>query len=291
LEVTLSGKIAIVTGGAKGIGKQTAECLAREGAEVIIADILAEQGTQVAEEICRRGGAARFIHTDVSRHADIANLFENLRKTHGGPDILVNNAYWSARGSVETLSEEDWDRGMDTMVKSVFLMSKYAFPVMRNRGGGVIINVSSVHARVAWPEYAVYSAAKAAIESLTRQMAVDGGPIGIRVNCVAPGSIPITDQPPGQDWRIPMGRRGKPQEVAGVIRFLASDEAAYMTGQTLTIDGGMTATLAQPTAPHPQAGISSFSRRAVHSWIQSARRIFAPPRRSPAKSYDNPQGS
>jgi NAD(P)-dependent dehydrogenase (short-subunit alcohol dehydrogenase family) len=180
----------------------------------------------------------------VSVHADIRTMIESTVDRYGQLDILVNNAYWTQRGSVVDMPEEVWDRGMDIMVKAIFLAGKYAFPAMKERGGA-IVNMGSVHSFTAWPDNVMYETAKAAVINLTRQMAIDGGRLGIRVNAVCPGWILthpewVTEERLRWAGRIyPLGRPGQPEEIAKAIHFLASDEASFITGHALVVDGGL----------------------------------------------------
>jgi NAD(P)-dependent dehydrogenase (short-subunit alcohol dehydrogenase family) len=244
-----AGKVALITGAAHGIGRAAARHFAAEGAQVVIADIQEQEGRAAAQAIGAAGGEACYIHADVGRRHDIERLITQSVAHFGRLDILVNNAYWSKRGTVEELCEEDWDRGLAVMLKAVFLLGKVAIPHLRAAGGGAIVNLASVHAYGAHPRYPVYAAAKAAIVNLTRQMAVDYGPDNIRVNAVSPGWV-ITRP---QLWDAetirrgtaiyPLRRAGTPEEIAEVIAFLASPRASFVTGHTVVADGGLTAQL------------------------------------------------
>lgn len=244
-----AGKVALVTGAAHGIGHAAARHFAAEGAQVVVADIQEGEGRAAAAAICAAGGEACFLHADVGQRADIERLVTQSVQHYGRLDIVVNNAFWSKRGTVEELAEEDWDHGLDVMLKAVFLMGKVAIPHLRAAGGGAIVNLASVHAYGAHPRYPVYAAAKAAIINLTRQMAVDYGPDNIRVNAVSPGWV-ITRP---QIWDAetvrrgtaiyPLRRAGTPEEIAEVIAFLASSRASFVTGHTIVADGGLTAQL------------------------------------------------
>ena len=250
-----SGKVAIVTGAAHGIGRATAQLLAGDGAQVVVADINDSGGAQVVEEIEQAGGKAIYIHTDVGEHAAIRNCVEQTVAQLGRLDYIVNNAYWSARGNVEEMTEEGWDRSMDIMLKAIFLFGKYGFPIMRSQGGGAMVNLASVHGLAADRKYGVYDAAKAAVINLTRAMALDYGPDGIRVNSVCPGWIITNDHPIDEKHLrraasiYAVGRTGVPDDIAKVIRFLLSDDAGFVTGHALVADGGLTAQL-QDTAAH-----------------------------------------
>lgn len=246
---TLTDKVAIITGAAHGIGRATAERFAAEGARVVVADINEELGNHVVAQIEAEGGVARFLHTDLGVHEQVRNMVEWTMDEWGRLDILVNNAYIGARGTVVELDEADWDRVMNVDLKAVYLACKYAFPHMERLGGGAIVNMASVHGIMAWPRGAVYDTAKAAVINLTRQIAIDGGPLGIRVNAVAPGWILTHEEWANEDrFRrakiiYPLGRPGQPEEVANVIHFLVTDEASFVTGHTLVVDGGLTSQL------------------------------------------------
>jgi NAD(P)-dependent dehydrogenase (short-subunit alcohol dehydrogenase family) len=248
-----SGKVAIVTGAAHGIGRATARLLAGDGAQVVVADINDERGAHVVGEIENTGGNAVYINTDVGKHEAIRNCIEQTMAQWGRIDFIVNNAYWSARGNVEEMSEEGWDRSMDIMLKAIFLFGKYGFPIMRSQGGGAMVNIASVHGLAADRKFGVYDAAKAAVINLTRAMALDYGPDNIRVNSVCPGWILTSEEPIPDDVIrraasiYAVGRIGVPEDIAKVIRFLLSDDAAFVTGHALVADGGLTAQL-QDTA-------------------------------------------
>src|SRR5690606_12233273 len=170
--------------------------------------------------------------------------------TFGRLDYVVNNAYWSKHGTVEELSEDDWDKSMNVMLKAIYLLGKYAFPQMRKVGGGAMVNLASVHGLMAARHYGVYAAAKAAVINLTRSMAIDYGPDNIRVNAVCPGWIITHEITPELEKHMQRSaplyavrRPGRPEEMAAVIRFLLSDEASFVTGHALVADGGLTAQL------------------------------------------------
>ena len=214
-----------------------------------MADINAQWGEKVVAQILEAGGEARFIQTDVGAHDEIRHMIESTVEEWGRLDYLVNNAYITRGGSVTEVSEEDWDLAMNVNLKAFFLTCKYAFPAMEKIGGGSIVNLSSVHGYAAWPSGLTYDTAKAAIINMTRQLAIDGGPLGIRVNGVAPGWI-ITyrewlrpEQLKITERIYPLGRPGEPEEVANAINFLLSDEASFISGHTLVVDGGLTAQL------------------------------------------------
>jgi NAD(P)-dependent dehydrogenase (short-subunit alcohol dehydrogenase family) len=243
----VAGKAAIVTGAASGIGRATAQVLAREGASVCIADVDADGGRQVADEIAAKGGEAIFVRTDVGVRADVIDMFERIEEAFGRVDIVHNNAIRVRDGAATELDERDWDATLNIGLKAIFLAAKYGIPIMRKTGGGTIINTGSVHSLVSLPTCTAYDAAKAGVLGLTRTLAIDYGP-DIRVCAVLPGAIltPLWDGAPEEDRRryaqmVPAKRLGTGEDVANAVLFLASDEASFITGTALTVDGGLLA--------------------------------------------------
>ncbi len=253
----LDGQAAIVTGGAQGIGGSCARRLAEEGAKVLIADIDDATSEANVETIRRQGGTAESIRADLGRHGDIKAMIDRATQLWGRLDILVNNAYSPAHGGGEggalEVTEEAWDVGMALLVKSIFLAAKYAVPEMRKTGAGSIVNISSVHGLLTAPGKLIYEAGKSAVIGVTRQMATDFGPMGIRINAICPGHIVTerlragwNDNPSGERFfedQYPLRKLGKPEDVANAVVFLSSDEAAFITGHSLVVDGGMTVQL------------------------------------------------
>jgi len=246
----LEGKVALISGGARGQGAVEAKLFACEGASVVIGDILDDQGRQVEAEIAESGGNATYVHLDVTSESQWNDAVNTAIERYGKLDILVNNAGILIRAGVEDTTEEDWDRIMDINAKGVFLGTKAAIPAMREAGGGSIINISSVAGLQGSPASAAYSSTKGAVRILTKSTAVQYAKEGIRCNSVHPGLIytdmtkDTLDTPEGErDWlaRVPMGRIGVSEDVAKGVLFLASDESSYMTGSELVIDGGITA--------------------------------------------------
>jgi NAD(P)-dependent dehydrogenase (short-subunit alcohol dehydrogenase family) len=243
----VAGKAAIVTGAASGIGRATAQVLAREGASVCIADVDADGGRQVADEIAAKGGEAIFVRTDVGVRADVIDMFERIEEAFGRVDIVHNNAIRVRDGAATELDERDWDATLNIGLKAIFLAAKYGIPIMRKTGGGTIINTGSVHSLVSLPTCTAYDAAKAGVLGLTRTLAIDYGP-DIRVCAVLPGAIltPAWNGTPEEKRRryaqmVPAKRLGTGEDVANAVLFLASDEASFITGTALTVDGGLLA--------------------------------------------------
>jgi len=246
----LKGKKAIITGAAAGIGLETARRFAAEGAQVVLSDISRGAIDTAAGEI----DGAVAIAADVTDQGQIDNLIAQSLATLGGLDIIVNNAGIPMLGSVETLAEADWDREMDVNLKSIYRTGRAVWPHFKAQGSGVILNTASIAGKFGSAGQASYGAAKAGVINLTRCMAVDGADIPIRVNCICPGFIEtpmVLAYLEGQDDPVasraqvdamhPLGGIGQPIDIANGFVYLASDEASWITGTALTIDGGLTA--------------------------------------------------
>lgn len=247
--MTFSGKVALVTGGTSGIGKETALQLARAGVKVVVAGRRLEEGKAVAEEIKQAGGEALFVQTDVTKEAQVKRLVEETVTHFGRLDIAFNNAGIEQAGPVTEVTEEDYRKVFDINVLGVFLSQKYEIPAMLKSGGGSIINTSSIVGHVAMPGASVYIASKHAVEGITKTTALELAGKGIRVNAVAPGAIAtdMIDRFAGAEgsenrqWlasQHPMGRLGLVQEIAAAVLYLASDAASFTTGVSLPVDGG-----------------------------------------------------
>jgi NAD(P)-dependent dehydrogenase (short-subunit alcohol dehydrogenase family) len=247
------GKVAIVTGAASGIGKATAAMFGREGATVVVVDRNRAGGESTAAAICDFGGRAIFLYADVSRSLDMESIMTETEEKFGGLDILVNNAAVQIMRTLTETSEEEWDTLHSVNLKGVFLGCKYAIPLMLKRGKGSVINVASVLGIVGDPDLAAYCATKGGILALTRAAALGYGPKGIRINCICPGDVDTNllqeffdSKPDPLAAREQVGahyalrRVASPDEIARCIGFLASDESSFMTGATLTVDGGLT---------------------------------------------------
>jgi len=247
----LDGKVALISGGARGQGAEEARLMAQEGAKVVFGDILDDQGQQVEAEITESGLDATYIHLDVTRSSDWETAVDTAVRKYGGLHILVNNAGILIRKGVEDTTEEEWDRIMDINVKGVFLGTKHAIPAMRNSGGGSIVNISSTAGLVGSPDGSPsYTATKGAVRLFTKAIAIQHAKDGIRCNSVHPGPIDtdmirdtITDpdRMAARMRRLPMGRVGTSADIAYGVLYLASDEASFVTGSELVIDGGTTA--------------------------------------------------
>jgi NAD(P)-dependent dehydrogenase (short-subunit alcohol dehydrogenase family) len=251
IETNLRGKVAVITGGASGIGRATSLLFAREGASVVIADVNQAAGSELVKEISDQGSKAIFDHADVTQADDCQRVVDRAMREFGGVHILFNNAGIIRRASVVDLSEAEWDRVMAVNVKSVFLMSRAVIPVMARQGGGTIINTASGWGLTGGSKAAVYCASKGAVVLLTKAMAVDHGPQNIRVNCICPGDTDtpmlrneaeqlgeIHDRFLSEAARRPLGRVGKPEEIAQAALYLASDQSSFVTGTALVVDGG-----------------------------------------------------
>ena len=249
----LDGKVAVITGAASGIGRGTALCLAKEGAAVVAVDLNSQGGELLVGEIAAAGGRAVFQHTDVSSEPEIKSAVERAVKEYGRLDIMFNNAgLVGAVGPIEAVTADDWDRTIAVLLRSVFLGIKYAVEPMRKAGGGSIISTSSVASFLPSAYGAAYAAAKGAVISLTRAAALQLGRVKIRVNCICPGAIntPIWGALPGfsdpaavaqlLDDAQTIPRVGRPQDIASMVLFLASDESEWVTGQAMIVDGGLT---------------------------------------------------
>ena len=247
----LRGKATLITGGSSGIGRATALLFANEGAAVSIVDLDQAGGQAVAKSIIEGGGEAIFFHGDVSKAEDCKLAVERAVREFGGLNILFNNAGIVRRASVTETSEEDWDRVMAVNVKSIFLLSKHAIPIMAKAGGGVIVNIASGWGLVGGHKAAAYCASKGAVVLLTKAMALDHGEQNIRVNCICPGDIDTAlirqeAQQLGMPIELflkeaaqrPLKRIGKPEEIARAALYLASDASSFVTGASLVVDGG-----------------------------------------------------
>ena len=247
----LEGKVALISGGARGQGAVEAKLFAREGAKVVFGDILDESGRQVEAEIHEAGGEAAYVHLDVTREDDWRTAVNTAIDRYGKLDILVNNAGILIRKGIEDTTEEDWDRIMGVNAKGAFLGTKHSIPAMRQAGGGSIVNISSTAGLVASPSgSASYTASKGAVRLLTKSTAVQYAKEGIRCNSIHPGPIDtdmiqetLTDPAKLEErmQRLPMGRVGTADEIAYGVLYLASEEASFVTGSELVIDGGTTA--------------------------------------------------
>jgi len=254
----LDGKVALITGGASGMGMVASELFASEGAKVVLTDVADDAGEQVAEKIRTDGGEATYVHADVSSESDAKAMVAAAVSSYGGLSVLYNNAgvMLADDGSVHSTDESIWDTTLGINVKGVAHGCKYGIPAMIESGGGSVINVASF---VAWMGAATsqtaYTASKGAVLAMTREMAVEYARKGVRCNALCPGPIEtqlllalLSDEQKKQRRfvHIPMGRLGHAEELAKAALFLASDDSSYMTGASLVVDGGITAAYVTP---------------------------------------------
>ena len=252
----LAGKNAIVTGAASGIGRETARRFAEEGAAVVCADLDESGVGTLCAEIAVQGGTALPLRVDITSEGDVVRLVEAALAARGTIEVLVNNAGVTILGGVAELSETAWRREIDINLTGAWRVSKALWPCFAARGGGAILSTASIAGVVAAPKDAAYVASKAGLIMLTRCMALDGASVGIRANCVCPGFVDtpmfegfLAEQPAPAAararaaTRTPLGRIGTPRDVADGFVYLASDDAAWITGTALVIDGGLTAGL------------------------------------------------
>ena len=246
----LEGKVALISGGARGIGAAVARRFASEGASIVIGDVLLEEGQLLAKEIQGTGGEVAFTPLDVTSESAWADAVALAIHRYDKLDILVNNAGVIKRDRIEDETADLWDRTMAVNAKGVFLGTKAVLSEMKRHGNGAIVNLSSTAGLVAGPNTASYGASKAAVRIFTKSTAIQNATLGVRANSVHPGPInapmmhevmDIPDKLADNLARVPMGRFGEPEEVANAILFLASDESSFVTGSELVVDGGITA--------------------------------------------------
>jgi NAD(P)-dependent dehydrogenase (short-subunit alcohol dehydrogenase family) len=270
----LVGQVAIVTGGARGIGGATARRLAEEGANVLAVDIDGDEVQKNVQRISDAGGTAEPLQADVGSLEAIQGMVDRAVSLWGKLNIIVNNAYsGGGRGDAINTPEDAWDRAMDVGLKAMYRTAKYGVPHMRAAGGGAMVNISSVHGLLVAPNTMVYETLKPAVIGLTRQLATEYGPDGIRVNAICPGHI-VTERVAPQweahpdglrffEQQYPVRRTGVPLDIANGVVFLCSDEASFITGQALVIDGGMTIQLQENLGVH----LARFALQQKEPWF------------------------
>ena len=250
----LNGKSAFVTGAGGGIGRGIAEVLAAEGARVTIAEINEETGPSAADELCQAGHEAQFFRVDIRSEDDIKSGIEAHLKRFSALDILVNNAGQNQHFDASQMSVDEWEKSMSLNLRGAWLCCKHALPIMAAGEGGVIISIASVHATMTANNFFPYNVAKSGILGLTRSIALDWGPRKIRAVAVSPGWVrtqpaidflEAADDPAAEEQRVkdlhPVKRIGEPRDIGALVAFLASDEASYITGTEIVIDGGISA--------------------------------------------------
>jgi 3-oxoacyl-[acyl-carrier protein] reductase len=242
----LKGKVALVTGGAQGIGKAVALMLARHGADVIVADVNLQKATETAKDVEATGRAAMAVNVDVTRLSDVEQMVESAIRQFGKIDILINNAGIARDKLILRMSEEDWDAVLDVNLKGTFHCTKAVIKHMSKQRSGKIVNIASVVGEMGNAGQANYSASKAGVIGLTKTIAREFAQRGINVNAIAPGFIqtPMTEALPGKakeelQRMIPMERLGQPEDVAQAVLFLVSEASSYVTGQVLNVNGGI----------------------------------------------------
>ncbi len=250
MQKLLNDKVALVTGGAMGIGKTTAQIFAREGARIVVVDIEAGGGEETVRLIKEAGGDALFVKCDVTKAMEVKAAIKKTVDTYGRLDCAFNNAGIGIPGTTVECSEEDWDRVLGVNLKGVWLCMKYELSQMLIQGGGVIVNTSSAGGLIGTPGIAAYTASKHGVVGLTRTAALEHVTAGIRVNAVCPGSVPtpmldpVVNHPEMKamlESKHPMGRFGTTEEIAEAVVWLCSDRASYVTGVAFPVDGGVTA--------------------------------------------------
>jgi NAD(P)-dependent dehydrogenase (short-subunit alcohol dehydrogenase family) len=249
-----NGKSVIVTGAGSGIGKAAAVLFAREGAHVAVIDSSREAGVKTVDEVEKSGGKAFPVALDVTDEKGVLDAVQKINERCGEVDILCNNAGVELSRPLVEMKAEEWDRVLDVNLKGMYLMSKYVLPRMMERQRGSVVNTSSISGLLGWPDSSAYCASKGGVILLTKEMAVEYGHYNIRVNCICPGTtltpmierlLSLEKNPAGAQDAIqrmhPLGRFAGPEEIARAILFLASDEASFITGAVLPVDGGYTA--------------------------------------------------
>lgn len=247
----LNGKVALITGAASGIGRAAALLFAAEGARVAVADMAAAGGQETVDLIKKAGGEARFLRVDVTSASEVETMARGAVEAFGRVDILYNNAgLEGAIGEVVDLAEQDWDKVINVNLRSVFLCSKFTIPHMIRQGGGSVISTSSVMALSGKAKMAAYCVSKAGVVTITKCMATEYATKNVRVNCICPGLIdtPLSARSINsiQLEYIPVGKPGRPEDIARAALYLASDDSAYVTGTALVVDGGWTSALIVP---------------------------------------------
>ncbi len=265
----LDGRVALVTGSTSGIGRATANLFAREGARVVVTGRRRPRGEMVVQEIQRAGGEATYYQADLGTSQAVRDLVRFTIGSHGRLDVLMNNAFANELGTAVELAEEGWDQSLAVMLKAPYIACQEAIPQMVRQGDGAIVNVASVHGYLAGHRRLAYATAKAGLINMTKQLALDFGPAGIRANAVCPGAVVVerSEQRYRDDPDLarrsavvhPLRRVGRPIDIAHAALYLASDESSFVTGTTIVVDGGMTCQLPDTL----YAGFEDYFRQAL----------------------------
>ena len=265
----LDGRVALITGSTSGIGRATANLFAAEGARVVVTGRRRPQGELVVEEIRRAGGEATYYQADLGTSQAVRDLVRFAVGEYGRLDVLMNNAFANELGTAVELGEPEWDESLAVMLKAPYIACQEAIPQMVRQGGGAIVNVASVHGYLAGHRRLAYATAKAGLINMTRQLAVDFGPAGVRANAVCPGAVVVerSEQRYRDDPDLarrsavvyPLRRVGRPLDIAHAALYLASEEASFVTGTTIVVDGGMTCQLPDTL----YAGFEDYFRQAL----------------------------
>lgn len=256
MQISLAGHVALVTGAGAGIGRGCALALAEAGASVVVNDLRADDATATVALIAEKGGRARAVQADIADGAAVTRLLAEIEADHGKLHVLVNNAGFNLFKGIATTTPEEWDHIFAVDLRGLYLVTRAALPLLERAGGASVINIASVHAQLTIPDITAYAAAKGGVVAMGRSLAQELGPRGIRVNTISPGFVrtPLHERwlaaqpdPAAADARVvgyhPVGRLGTPEDIGALATFLASEQAGFITGANVPIDGGLSTRL------------------------------------------------